>query len=145
MTEVRVYDEKSGRRLVAAVEIVSPANKDRPEHRQAFVSKCLGLLQELVSIVVVDVVTARGANLYVDLLEAIGQSDPILSRDSPSPYAAACRATRPEKQWLLETWAYPLTVGRPLPTLPLWLADDAGVLLDLETTYEETCQALRIP
>ena len=29
---VRVYDTKSGRRLVAAVEIVSPANKDRPEH-----------------------------------------------------------------------------------------------------------------
>src|SRR5882724_5345322 len=39
VTEVRVYDEKSGRRLVAAVEIVSPANKDRSEHRQAFVSK----------------------------------------------------------------------------------------------------------
>src|SRR6266478_7406523 len=64
VNEVRVYDEKTGRRLVAAVEIVSPANKDRPEHRQAFVSKCVGLLQELVSLVVVDVVTTRGANLY---------------------------------------------------------------------------------
>ncbi|MFO0811355.1 MAG: hypothetical protein U0746_22225 [Gemmataceae bacterium] len=29
--EVRVYDEQDGRRLVAAVEIVSPRNKDQPE------------------------------------------------------------------------------------------------------------------
>src|SRR3954468_3377336 len=38
--EVRVYDEKRHSRLVAAIEIVSPANKDRPEHRRAFTSKC---------------------------------------------------------------------------------------------------------
>src|SRR5438067_731191 len=29
--EVRVYDLARGRRLVAAVELVSPSNKDRPE------------------------------------------------------------------------------------------------------------------
>ena len=37
--EVLVYDQVRGRTLVAAVEIVSPANKDRPENRQAFVAK----------------------------------------------------------------------------------------------------------
>lgn len=145
VNEVRVYDEKSGRRLVAAVEIVSPANKDRPEHRQAFVSKCVGLLQELVSVVVVDVVTTRGANLYGELLEAIGQSDPILSRESPSPYAAACRSTKAEKKWLLETWAYPLAIGRPLPKVPLWVADDFAVPLELEESYEESCALLGVP
>src|SRR5262249_20796556 len=31
--EVRVFDSERNRRLVAAIEIVSPANKDRPEHR----------------------------------------------------------------------------------------------------------------
>src|SRR5438105_15541063 len=40
--EVRVYDEQRGARLVAAIELVSPANKDRPEHRRAFVLKCAG-------------------------------------------------------------------------------------------------------
>src|SRR5262249_4498160 len=49
--EVRVYDEKRHSRLVAAVELVSPANKDRTEHRRAFVAKCAGLLRELVSVV----------------------------------------------------------------------------------------------
>ncbi len=43
--EVRVYDEKRACRLVAAVEIVRPANKDRPEHRAALVAKCAGLLR----------------------------------------------------------------------------------------------------
>lgn len=38
--EVRVYDTKRHRRLVGAVELVSPANKDRPQLRRAFVAKC---------------------------------------------------------------------------------------------------------
>src|SRR3954447_26145336 len=46
--EARVYDARAGVRLVAAVEIVSPANKDRPEARRAFVAKCAALLQERV-------------------------------------------------------------------------------------------------
>jgi hypothetical protein len=41
-------------------------------------------------------------------------------------------------------WHWPLVVGQPLPTLPLWLADDLAVSLDLEASYEETCQVLRI-
>src|SRR5262245_58431825 len=52
--EVQVYDQKRHCRLVAAVEIVSPGNKDRPEHRAAFVAKCAGLLREQVSVVIVD-------------------------------------------------------------------------------------------
>jgi hypothetical protein len=62
--EVLVYDEKRHCRLVAALEIISPANKDRPEHRRAFVSKWAGLLQERVCVVMVDVVTTRNQNLY---------------------------------------------------------------------------------
>lgn len=38
--EVRVYDSRHARQLVAAVELVSPGNKDRPDSRDAFVSKC---------------------------------------------------------------------------------------------------------
>src|SRR3954453_12865844 len=60
--EVLVYDEKRHCRLVAAVEIVSPANKDRPEHRPAFVAKCAGLLRERVSVVIADLVTTRTPN-----------------------------------------------------------------------------------
>jgi hypothetical protein len=135
-------------RIVAAVEIVSPANKDRAEHRRSFVTKCAALLQQGVSVAVVDVVTSRHANLYGDLLAQVGQADPALTPDPPSLYAAACRwhprDARDGSPWRLEAWAHPLAIGRPLPTLPLWLAEDLAVPLELESTYEETCRALRI-
>ena len=92
--EVRVYDTQRHRRLVAAVEIISPANKDRPEHRRTFVAKCAALLQQHVSIVLVDLVTTRRFNLYVDLLDLLGQVDPSLAPEPPVIYAAACRWAR---------------------------------------------------
>jgi hypothetical protein len=42
--EFRIYEHDDDRKLVAAVELVSPSNKDRPESRQAFVSKVAALL-----------------------------------------------------------------------------------------------------
>lgn len=142
--EVRVYDEKRHCRLVAAIEIVSPANKDRPEHRRAFVAKCAGLLQERVSVVIVDVVTTRSPNLYKELLDLLGHSDPSLNPQPPL-YAAACRFTKRSEKWTLETWAQSLGVGRRMPTLPLWIADNLAIPLELEESYEQACSVLNIP
>ncbi|MCC6419971.1 MAG: DUF4058 family protein [Gemmataceae bacterium] len=143
--EVRVHDEKRHCRLVAAVEIISPANKDRPEHRRAFAAKCAGLLRERVSVVIVDVVTTRTQNLYGELLELIGLSDPALSPSPPTLYTTACRLTKRHDEWHLEAWAHPLSLGRPLPTVPLWLADNLAVPLELEESYEQSCSILNIP
>src|SRR5438552_18347560 len=82
--EVRVYDEKHGRRLVAAIELVSPANKDRPESRRSFVAKCSALLQKQVSVTIVDLVTVPAFHPYADLLELIGQHDPALGNEPPA-------------------------------------------------------------
>jgi hypothetical protein len=142
--EVRVYDTRRNRQLVAAIEIVSPANKDRPENRRAFVAKCAALLQERVCVTIVDLVTTRASNLYGDLLEFLGQADPLLAVGAPPLYSVACRWTRRDGSWVLETWAHPLALGEPLPTLPLWLAGDLAVPLELEPSYEETCRVLRI-
>ena len=143
--EVLVYDEQRHCRLVAAVEIVSPDNKDRPEHRRAFISKCAGLLRERVSVVIVDVVTTRNQNLYGELLDLIGSSDPSLGSEPPPLYTTACRLTKRDNEWLLETWAQPLGLGRSLPTVPLWLADDLAVPLELDESYEQSCGILNIP
>jgi hypothetical protein len=59
-------------------------------------------------------------------------------------YAAACRWKRQGDALQFEAWSHALALGQPLPTLPLWLAVDLAVPLDLEATYEETCQILRI-
>jgi hypothetical protein len=39
--EVHVYDAQRDRQLVAAIELISPANKDRPDARSQFVAKCV--------------------------------------------------------------------------------------------------------
>jgi hypothetical protein len=142
--EVRVYDTKRHRRLVAAVEIVSPRNKDRPESRRAFMTKCSALLLQRVSIAIVDLVTTRQSNLYGDLLDLIGQTDPALAPEPPALYAAACRYTHPDEAWRFQAWSHALALGQPLPTLPLWLADNLVVPLELEASYEETCRILRL-
>ena len=88
--EVRVYDSARGRRLVAAIEIVSPANKDRPDHRRAFVAKYAALLREQLCVVIVDLVTTRHFNLYHDLLELTNQTDPAFGVEPPTIFAVAC-------------------------------------------------------
>jgi hypothetical protein len=45
---------------------------------------------------------------------------------------------------VLEAWHHPLQLGQPLATLPLWLAEDFAVPLELEASYEQTCRDLRI-
>lgn len=143
--EVRIYNADQGRQLVAAIEIVSPSNKDRPEHRRAFVAKVAALLQKDVSVSVVDLVTVRQFNLYADLLELIGGVDPQLGESPANLYSVTIRARkRPERRSLLDLWYYPMTIGQALPTLPIWLSPDLRVLLPLEGSYEETCRLLRI-
>jgi hypothetical protein len=142
--EVRIYDEDQGTKLVAAIELVSPANKDRREHRETFVAKCASLLHEQVCVCIVDVVTSRDFNLYVELLDLIGINDPMMGEEPSAIYAVACRTVWKKKAWHLETWAYPLKLGQVLPTLPLWLTDQSAIPLELEKSYEETCRVLRI-
>jgi hypothetical protein len=143
--EVRVYDARRGRTLVAAIDLVSPANKDRPESRQAFVAKCAALLQKNVCVTVVDIVTVRQFNLYGELLELIGKEDPALGAAPPHLYAVTLRGRkRRRKRPLLDTWFHPLALGQPLPALPLWLDADLPVELDLEGSYEDACRVLRI-
>jgi hypothetical protein len=142
--EVLVFDQSRGRQLVAAVEIVSPANKDRPENRRAFVSKCSALLQDRVCVSIVDLVTTRRFNLYSDLLKLIGKTDPAFSPKPVATYAVTCRCHKVRENPRIETWAYGLAVGKPLPILPIWLEEDLAVSLNLESSYEETCRGLRI-
>ena len=140
--EVRVLDARRGRRLVAAIEIVSPANKDRPEHRNVFVAKCAGLLQSGVAVSIVDLVTVRQFNLYSELMTFIGHDDATFCEPPPTLYAASCRWITNGNRKILQTWSHQLTLGQPLPTLPLWLTRDLVVPLDLEKSYEKACYDL---
>jgi hypothetical protein len=142
--EVLIFDQTRGRQLVAAVEIISPANKDRPESRQLFLAKCANLLRQDVCVSLVDLVTVRRFNLYTELLGLLGQTDPAMSPEPPPIYAATCRKRQAGRRTKLDTWAVPLVVGQALPPLYIWLTETLNVSLDLEATYEQTCRALQI-
>jgi hypothetical protein len=140
--EVQVHRE-GGLELVAAIELVSPRNKDRHTARRHFAAKCAAYLQAGVSVIVVDVVTGRRENLYAVLLEQLALAPDDHGRGEL--YAVACRTVPPDEPGRLETWVTPLAVGAALPTLPLWLEADLAVPLDLERSYEATFGELRVP
>lgn len=139
VVEIQVQREEGGLRLVAAIELVSPANKDRPANRDAFVSKCLGYLRAGVSVVIVDVVTMRNASLFAQMTSTLGNQsfESALS-------ATSSRALFKKGRAIVESWFEQLVIGQTLPTLPLWVAADLAIPIDLEESYSIACENLRI-
>jgi hypothetical protein len=141
---VRVFSTAAGLTLVAVIELVSPGNKDRPAERRAFAAKCASYLAQGVSLIVVDVVTSRHANLHDDLMRFL---DAAPDRDFPvgvNLYAVAYRPVRRGEREEIDLWLRPLAVGEPLPTLPLRLTGDLFVAVDFEATYQEACRRRRL-
>lgn len=142
--EVRIYDGRRNRHLVAAIEIVSPSNKDRPENRATFVAKAATLLRNNICVSIVDVVSTFDFNLYSDLLSFLNCVDPALESGAPPMYSATLRLRHEDRRRMMDNWYHPLAIGQSLPTLPIWLTETRAISLDLESSYQETCRALRI-
>jgi hypothetical protein len=142
--EVRIYNSRRNRRLVAAIEIVSPSNKDRPETRGTFVAKVAALLKHDICVSIVDVVSTSDFNLYAELMRFLESADPALGDEAPPMYAATLRMRYEDRRRMMDNWYHPLALGQPLPTLPIWLKETWAIALDLESSYEETCRILRI-
>jgi Protein of unknown function (DUF4058) len=142
--EVQVFQKAGGATLVAAIELVSPSNKDRPETRRAFTAKCAAYLQQGIGLVVVDIVTERQGNLHDDLIHLLEQADMFAFPQVTPLYAVAYRPSRRATGDQIEIWPVPLTLGQSLPTLPLALRGVATVPVDLDTTYITTCQDSRL-
>jgi hypothetical protein len=141
VVEVGIFSRSGGPQLAGAVELVSPANKDRALHREALLSKCVTYLQAGVGLVLVDVVTERLADLHRELLVRLGFDDP-----GPGPVlsGSAFRPVERDGLRVLDIWREPITVGQVLPTLPLWLRGGICLPVELEATYERTCIEQRV-
>jgi hypothetical protein len=139
---VLVFNDEGGPTLVAALEFVSPGNKDRDTHRQAFLVKCASYLQQGVGVVMVDVVTIRLANMHNDLLRFLGANGDGLFPEEVSLYAAAYGPTRRKDVEQIDVWPTPLALGQPLPIMPLVLRGYGPIPLDLEASYTEARQRL---
>lgn len=142
--EVLVYRDADRWKLAAAIELVSPANKGREAHRRTFSQKCLGYLAKGVSVVVVDMVTNRSANMHAELVRHGGLADSF-AWESASGLSVVCYRTRRNKADVrLDVWPHQLHLGQPLPTVPLWLTADLCVPLELEPPYHASCVGLRL-
>ncbi len=141
VVEIGIFSRSGGPTLAGAVELVSPANKDRPATRQALVNKCATYLQAGVGVVLVDVVTERTADLHGDLLRRLGitETGPELPL-----YASAFRPVERDGATALDVWREPAALGQPLPTLPLWLRGGYCLPVELEASYERTCSEQRL-
>jgi len=140
--EINIFSNESGPTLAGAIELVSPANKDRPDHRQTFIAKCELYLRQGLGLVVVDVVTGRKANLHDELLTRLAASGMLQS--GVDLYASAYRVLERDERSNLDIWLEELAVGRELPTLPLWLPGGLCLPVKLDRTYARTCQEQRI-
>jgi hypothetical protein len=142
--EVQVFQDRGGLTLVAAIELVSPANKDRPETRRAFAAKCAGYLQRGIGLVVVDIVTQRQANLHDELIGLLEQPERFAFPGPTHTYAVAYHPIRPASGDQIEIWQFPLALGQSLPTVPLALRGIQTVPVDLGATYRTTCEDSRL-
>ncbi len=84
--EIQVFEETGGANLVGAIELVSPANKDRPETKRAFAAKCAAYLQAKIGLLVIDVVSDRRGNLHNELIKLLEQNQSLGFPTSPSLY-----------------------------------------------------------
>lgn len=123
--------------LIAAVELVSPRNKDRASSKETYTNRYLGYLQLGVHLLLVDVLPRPAKFSFADAInDDLGLDLPPL----PAPFAAAYRVGEvvpvgDDLRSLVAVWRRPLAAGQPLPTLPLPLDVHRAVMLDLEATY----------
>jgi Protein of unknown function (DUF4058) len=141
VVEVQVHRENGDVPLVGVIELVSPANKDRPETRDAFVSQCDNYLRDTIGLIILDAVTERRANLHSQLMNRAREDD---DRDDPI-YASAYRPLRRNGDQTLSIWYQALQLGGSIPAMPLFLKDGPMVRVNFEETYRQTCEVLRIP
>lgn len=142
--EVLIYSSFGGPTLVAAIELVSPGNKDRLEARRGFAAKCAAYLQQGIGLVVIDIVTDRGGNLHNELVELLAVGEQFRMRGDEL-YAVAYRPIRQLHDERIDVWPAALALGKPLPQLPLALDKGVCLPLDLEVSYMAVRQRGRLP
>jgi hypothetical protein len=125
--------------LVAAIELVSPRNKDRPSSRDFYRNRYLGYLWSGVHLLLADVHRRPGGYSFPEAMAAeLGCPFPV----GLPPHAVSWNVggSAPEGGRFFDGWYRPLAIGEPLPALPLVLAAGKSLLIDLEQTYSEAAR-----
>lgn len=125
----------SGHRLVALIEIVSPANKDRERHIKDFSEKILSALNAGVHVLLIDLFPPGRHDpegLHGVLLQQLEESDTRYDLPPEEPLTLASYAADPPG---VDIYLEHVGVGADLPEMPLFLRPDRYVNVPLEPTY----------
>jgi hypothetical protein len=131
----------TGHRLVALVEIVSPANKDRARHVEDFAAKAVSALEVGVHLLLVDLFPPGShdpAGMHGVILQRLQESDEPYDLPADEPLTLASYASGP----CVEIYVEHLAVGAVLPDMPLFLRPDRYVNVPLESTYQAAYRGL---
>ncbi len=129
-----------GGRLVSAIELVSPRNKDRASAQAAYAATYAGYLLRGVHLLLVDAHRRPAGFSFPDAIAAgLSFAQPPLP-----PSCAACYRVgevAPGGGRFLAVWRRPLAVGEVLPAMRLPLAAGESVAVDLEGSYSRAAEA----
>jgi hypothetical protein len=130
----------SRHRIVAILEVVSPANKDRDSSVEEFVDKIDSALHLGCHVLLVDLLPPglhdpRGihGSVWDRYDSAPGEGIP-----TARPFALASYVARP----LAEAYVEYVALGQDLPEMPLFLQVDSYVNVPLEPTYQAAHRGL---
>jgi hypothetical protein len=128
--------------VVAVVEIVSPGNKESRHAVRAFARKAVELLQAGVHLLIVDLFPPSRRDpqgIHKVIWDRLRDEPFTLPSDKPLTAAAYAAST--------ETVAYveSVSVGDPLPDMPVFLTADRYVLCPLEATYQTAWEQFPVP
>jgi len=131
----------SGHRLVALLEVVSPANKDRPASVEQFAAKALDALDQGVHLLVVDLFPPGRCDpqgIHGLIRQRLRHSEMPYDLPADEPLTLAGYAVGAQVDVYIEH----LGVGAVLPEMPLFLSPDRYVSVPLEATYEEAYRGM---
>ncbi|HEV3447136.1 MAG TPA: DUF4058 family protein, partial [Gemmataceae bacterium] len=125
----------SGHRLVALLEILSPANKDRARHVEDFAAKIVDALDLGIHVLLVDLFPPGphdADGMHRVIRQRLEQSDESYDLPPDGPLTLAAYRAGPQ----IEVYLQHLAVGAPLPEMALFVRFDRYVNVPLETTYQ---------
>lgn len=129
----------STHRIIALVEIISPANKDRDSHVEDFVAKVRSALAMGIHVLIIDLLPPGvhdPAGLHEAIWEAVG--DEVASPPPERPLVLASYLADQLPRAHVEF----LAVGDALPEMPLFLDPDFYIPMPLESSYHKVYHGL---
>ena len=130
----------SDHRIVALLEIVSPANKDRPTSVGEFVDKAVSALDSGIHLLVIDLHPPGRHDphgIHGAIWDGMGSADEEELPDKPFVADKLLTLAAYVSRELPEAYVEPIAVGDTLPDMPLFLDWDRYVNVPLERTYLE--------